>query len=294
MLNLYREGIKVDVSAQNLSDGEKASIIYHDLFEYPLSFSDLIKWQVGSGLGNINVEKSVSRRGGYYFLDGKAGFVYKRLLHKRISAKKTLIAKKYANIIGLIPSVKMVAITGSLAMNNASEDSDIDLLIVSKRNTLWTTRAVSYILLWMFGAKTRKPNDRNQKDKLCLNMWMDESDLNWKVEDRNIYTAHEIAQVAPLVNKDNTYENFLSVNKWILKYWPNAVKIKRLENSVERRVRKLNSKRYTLISDYVEKLAYKLQYQHMKSKMSREVVTKSRALFHPQDWGGVVIKRLTT
>ena len=60
-------------------------------------------------------------------------------------------------------------------------------------------------------------------------MWLDESDMVWQRKDRNIYTAHEIAQIVPLINKDKTYEKFLSHNRWILDFWPNAVKIRKLQ-----------------------------------------------------------------
>ena len=179
-------------------------------------------------------------------------------------------------------------------MENSNEESDIDLMIITKKNLLWTTRAFVYLLIGLLGIKKRRPFDSNQKDKLCLNIWMDESDLSWTKKQRNIYTAHEIAQILPLVNKDNTYEKLLNINRWVLKYWPNSVKIERIENSVKSRVKEQNVIRYTLFTDFLEKLFFKLQYQYMKTKMTREVATATRALFHPQDWGKVVLGRLTS
>src|SRR3990167_2911614 len=116
MLNLYSIETKADQIVETLSDQEKAAIIYHNLFDFPLNFSDLIRWKVGTGVTEIKNSKLISKRNGFYFLEGKVGVVYKRLLHKRISAKKILIANSAAKIISRIPSVKMIAITGSLAM----------------------------------------------------------------------------------------------------------------------------------------------------------------------------------
>lgn len=287
MLNLYSIGTKKDQSVELLDEGEKASVIYHDLFDFPLNFSDLIKWKVGKNVTDIKTVKSVSNRNGYYFLEDKVGVVYKRLLHKRISAKKLLIAKRAAKVISLIPFVKMIAITGSLAMENSTEDSDIDLMFVIEKDRLWTSRLFVYLFIGLFGIQRRRPHDKIQKDRLCLNMWMDESDLSWAKRERNIYTAHEIAQIVPLVNKDKTYEKFLYANKWALSYWPYAVSIKPYAR------KNIKHETYSMMQ-VVEKLAFKIQYQHMKSKISREVIMPTRALFHPQDWGRVVIKRLTT
>lgn len=292
MLNLYTISTKKENSQENLLDNEKTSILYHDLFDYPLSFPDLIRWKSGKSFSSGKSEFSIAIKRGYYFLDGHEGLIYKRLLRKRISAKKMSIAKRAAKVLSLTPGIKMVAVTGSLAMENSSEESDIDIMIITKAGALWTTRAFVYFALHVFGFTTRKPNDNYQKDKLCLNMWLDEDDLVWKKYDRNAYTSHEIAQIVPLVNKDKTYEKFLFTNKWILSYWPSAVRVQSTKYNAQRP--NILSTMYYVLSTTLESVAFKLQYQHMKSKITREVVTKTRALFHPQDWGKVVLSRLSS
>lgn len=284
MLNLYTDSTKKGSGYKNLNNKEIASIIYHNLFDYPLSFSDLIKWTLDKPIREYSEEKTnIVRKNGFYFLEGHEGLVYKRVLRKRISAKKNKIANKAAKLLSFIPWIKMIAVTGSLAMENASEESDIDLMIVTKKGLLWTTRIFTYLLISLFGIQTRKPADSNQKDKLCLNIWLDEGDLIWSKKDRNLYTAHEIAQIVPLVNKDNTYEKLIYQNKWILNFWPNAVRINKKDE--------INSKNINF--SVVERFAYWLQRNHMKSKLTCETVTPTRALFHPQDWGKVIMNRLS-
>ncbi len=265
-----------------LNFNEKASVLYHDLFDYPLNFSDLIKWQLTEPV-TINRNPEVVNKRKFYFLKGREGLIYKRTLRKRISAKKMKIAQKASIFLSFLPGVKMVAVTGSLAMENSSEESDIDLMIITKRGGLWTTRLLSYLVLGVMHFMLRKPNDPNQKNKLCLNIWLDESNLVWSKKNRNLYTAHEIAQIVPLVNKDETYERFLSQNKWILDFWSNAVRIK-----------DLRIKKSSLTINLIEKLAFKLQFSYMKNKISREVVTPTRAIFHPQDLGKVILGRLSS
>ena len=279
------------LKAKSLRSDEIASLIYHDIFDYPLTQGELIKWKAGHRVINHQTS-TISHRDGLYFLKGREGIVYKRVLRERISKRKLLIAKLAVKILRFIPAIKMIGITGALAMQNADENSDIDLVIITKRGTLWTTRLFSYLVTWLLGIKTRKPKDNDQKDKLCLNIWLDESALIWTKKDRNIYTAHEIAQIIPLVNRDKIYEKFLYKNKWIKEYWPNAVRISSMQHVAGSRERKtiLHVTSYLLLK-VVEQLAFRLQYQYMKSKMTREVVTKNRAIFHPNDWGKVVINR---
>lgn len=272
-------------SGEVLDKSEKLSVYYHNLFDFPLTFADLIKWKPSKYLAFKQGGDPVIYQSGYYFLDGRRGLVYKRSLRGRISAKKMEIAHKTSQVLSLMPGIKMVAVTGSLAMGNAGDESDIDLFIITGKSRLWTTRILSYLVLKIFGFGLRMSGGGDQKDKLCLNMWMDEADLAWRKGDRNIYTAHEIAQVLPLVNKDNTYEKFLFKNKWILEFWPNAVKIANCESKISR---SRSGK------GLLERVSYRIQLNHMKSKITREIVTPTRAIFHPQDWGKVIVERLAS
>lgn len=290
MQNLYTLSIQEKEGTNLLSSSERASILYHSFFDFPLTVSELIKWKLGNDTSETRTPAVLGRRG-YYFVEGNEGSIYKRLLRKRISDKKMLIAEKAAKVISLVPTVKMVAVTGSLAMENAADESDIDLMIVASKRTLWTTRLFTYFVLRIMNYKVRLPNDKNQKDKLCLNMWLDESDLKWS-DGRNIYSAHEIAQIRPLVNKDKTYENFLSQNKWILEYWPNSLRMS--DRQEAKSGKNLISYFLSPIATLLEKLTYQLQLWHMRSKITREVVTPTRALFHPQDWSEIILSRFSS
>lgn len=289
MQNLYTTFIGSRVDEADLTAREKFSVNYHNLFDYPLNFSEIIRWLPHVSFCNYGKQMiRFAHKNGFYYLKGREGLIYKRILRKRISAKKLEIAKSASKILSFLPGIKMVGVTGSLAMSNSTEDSDIDLMIITKAGNLWTTRLLTYFVLSTTHFVMRRPFDRNQKDKLCLNMWFDENDLVWQKKDRNIYTAHEIGQILLLVNRNKTYEKFLRCNRWILGFWPNSVKIVQLENKMENG--KSENGKYT--SGLLEKLCYRLQYQHMKSKITREVVTPTRALFHPHDWGKVVLSRL--
>jgi predicted nucleotidyltransferase len=273
-----------------MNEFEKSSVLYHDIFDYPPTKKELVKWKCGTSIKGITSITGITSKKGYYFLNEREDIIQKRLQNKKTSVRKIEIAKRVSKILSKIPSVEMVAVTGSLAMENSSEESDIDLMIITKEGTLWTTRLISYLVNWLIGVKTRRPDDKNQKDKLCFNMWLDESDLVWKKMDRNLYTAHEIAQIVPLINKDKIYEKFLFLNKWILNFWPHAVRIENLQSKTMKLLKTKNSR---VRMDLLENIFYKIQLNYMKSKITREVVTPTRALFHPQDWGKVVLKKLS-
>jgi len=57
-------------------------------------------------------------------------------------------------------------------------------------------------------------------------MLIDEERLEFKKSERNLYLAHEIAQLRPLFQRDKIYEKFMPHNNWIKKYLPNIVAYK--------------------------------------------------------------------
>jgi predicted nucleotidyltransferase len=271
-----------------LGEKEISSLIYHDIFDYPLAPLELIKWTAGKEIGFKNIENiKISTKNGFLFLNGKEGSTLKRLMRKRISKRKIEKAKKAAKILSFLPTIKMVAVTGALAMNNANEDSDIDFLMITKKGSLWTTRLFAMALLKAFGIPRRKYGERSTRDKLCLNIWLDESDLAWSKSSRDIYTAHEISQVIPLANKEQAYERFLSKNTWIADFWPNATSARA---GKEKKRNKIEKRGFAI--RLIEPLTRKAQYWYMKDKITRETITPTRALFHPVDWASFISLKL--
>lgn len=256
---------------KNLPSSQIKSILYHDIFDYPLNRIDIERWVVGERVKRADRKKNkVTFKKGFYFLEGRDSIIKKRIENERFSKGKIRKAKSAAKLLGVIPWIGMIGITGSLAMKNANKFSDIDLMFIVNRGTLWTTRIVVNILLMVFGFSVRRFGGGDEKDKLCLNIWLDDSDMLWRK--KNTFTAHEIAQVVPLVNKNKTYERFVWENRWIQNFWPNAVIIKKAP---------MHFSFWNF--GIIEELLFKTQYLYMKRKITKENVSSSRALFHPVD-----------
>ncbi len=269
-----------------LNKNQIASIVYHNIFGYPLTSKDLVKWSISS-LHSIEILKNhkhkISKHKNYYFLDNQNHLVAARLNNEKESIKKIEIAKRGVGIISQISSVLFVGITGSVAMQNANNQSDIDLMIITKKGTLWTTRFLVYLKLINSKLKIRKPNLLDEKDKLCINLWLDETSL--EIQNKNIYTAHEIAQIIPLFQKDKIFEKLLIKNKWILEFWPNSVKIGNI-------ISKATPKKPNLVHQILELIAFQAQKAYMSGKHTREIITPNMAFFHPKDWSKKVKNKL--
>jgi len=186
------------------------TVAYADIFDYPLTHKELVRWMISSGI-------SPKEHKEYYYLPGRSSLVAVRQERARWQQEKWNIARRAAGILSHIPTIQLVGVTGGLAMNNAKKDDDIDLFIITQRGYLWTTRLLTTILL--FGMR-RKRNHIRVKNKICLNMFMMEDAL--VLQEQDLFTAHEVLQMEPVFDRGHIYKRFLQANKWVKSYLPNA------------------------------------------------------------------------
>jgi len=281
---------------------QKALLItfyYHDIFNYPLKESEILKFLiqlsqsktdrslVEKALKQLISKKKINYKNPYYFLSKKEKTVNLRKNREKHSRKKSQIAKITVKILSFVPWIKMIAITGALAMKNSDKDDDIDFLIITTENRLWMTRFLLALILEILG-KRRRPNDKKFKDKICLNMFLDETALSLSKGKRNLFTAHEICQMRPIFNRNHTYEKFIKENLWVKDYLPNGI-----VNSPRARLaaRQVKAGQKSKLFDFLENLTYKFQTNYMRSKKTNEQIFPNYAFFHPQGNGQKILQK---
>jgi len=214
------------------------TLAYADIFDYPLTAGEIYRFLI---VDKTPAEPSFSRQlkqmvaveermkidGQYFFLKNREETVEERQRREKWSQSKMKIAQRVGGWLRLIPSIKMVAVTGALAMNNTEKEDDIDLLIVTSRDRLWLTRLLAVCLVELV-ARRRHPSDlpagkhgKQVEDKICLNMFLDEGHLQVPQEERDLFTAHEVCQLKPIWERKNTYQKFLKENQWVKQFLPN-------------------------------------------------------------------------
>lgn len=210
-------------------------------------------------------------------------------MHQKISALKIEKAKRIARFLSFFPTITLVAVTGSLAVDNASEDDDLDFFIVTHADTLWLTRPL--IILFLKAMGLRRPPSLPEHhssivaDKVCDNLWLDETALSLPKNKRNLYTAHEVLQAKPLSDRGDTYSRFILANSWTKKYLANAYKLanSNFPSLYQRRgTSLLRQGEVAPKPNWLNYLAFKLQYSYMKSKITRETISLHAAYFHPR------------
>ena len=213
------------------------AVAYADVFDYPLTADEIHRYLVGVAAGraairtclNTSPPRHIARSGRYFTLAGRESAVDTRRARARGAVDYWQRAVRYGHTIGNLPFVRMVAVTGGLAMDNMS-DGDIDYLIVTQPGRLWLCRAMIVGLVRMAALRGTE---------LCPNYLLSERAL--VLSERNLFTAHEVTQMVPLSGMP-TYQQFRALNRWTDDYLPNAVGSPRRVASAEaghRRTRQL-------------------------------------------------------
>lgn len=267
------------------------TLIYSDIFNYPLTKEELWKFlicdrflkkgKLEKELGNLSGAKLIHLEGGRICLLGRGLIVGKRTKRLKESRRKIVIAKRIVKVLSFIPTVLFIGISGGLAIENADEKDDIDLFVITSKNSLWISRLLLVFLLILMGQYRGRGKKKSQK--VCLNMIIDEEALELKRHD--LYVAHEVVQLRPMFDRNNTYNKFLSENKWVTKFLPNSIEIKKLRNEVI----KENKINYSII-DLPNYFAKVIQLLYMHRHITKETVSDHILAFHPFDYGEYVLK----
>lgn len=212
MLGHYSFGV---TNSQTLQQAVLETLAYSDVFDYPLTFDELHRYLTASAppadlaacLSDMGLVSTENR---FYFLADRRETVRTRMNREQASRAAFQRACRYGSILGSLPFVRMVTLTGSLAMLNLSRDADMDYMLVTQPKRLWLARAFAVL----FGRVMRIFGDR-----ICVNLLVAESALEW--HPRDLYSAREMCQMIPLAGMD-VYHRLRAANAWTKSFLPNA------------------------------------------------------------------------
>jgi predicted nucleotidyltransferase len=279
------------------------TLTYSDHFGFPLTLEELYvrliqssctKSELNKILATLVNRKKIGKKGEYYHLSGRSNLIAKRAKNAQISLPAQQRAKELADKLGKVPGVLAIYLTGSLAMANSIADSDIDFMVITNNNQLWTTRFLLTIFTSLIGLR-RSPGSKQNTGKLCLNLYLTPKSFLLPTVKRSLYTAYELMQAVPLYDPHNTHANLLSTNSWIHGYLPNfpLPKGRLLDRKHGQRPSWDTEGGRSLPVGILEFFSYSLQLLYMKNKITREYVTRDAAFFHPRDPSSKILKKLS-
>lgn len=166
-------------------------------------------------LESDKLKRFLEKYRGFYFLKGRQELVERRVNNDKISAGKIKKLRRIVWLFHFVPYVRMIGVTGRLAMKNAGEESDWDLLVVIKSGKIWTGRTLVTLVAHLLG---KRRHGNKIRDRICLNYYVTDESL--EIITKDMFSAHEYSFMFPLLGGE-IYKKFQLKNRWIKNFRPN-------------------------------------------------------------------------
>jgi len=265
-----------------LSQNILATICYYDVLDYPLTVFELWKYLINNDgveifvpekktlmlidiineLESEELKKKIENYQGFYYLSGRKKLVAQRLNRNKISEKKYRIVRRAVWFLRFAPFVRGIAVVGRLAMKNAESQSDLDLLIILRKEHIFTGRFFVTLIVQLLGIRRHGNKIAN---RICLNHFLTDE---FCVSVKDIFSAHEYASALPIFVPE-IFWDFYQKNAWIKKY-----KINYLPESSNLKIIKDNLISHK-IRNFLEKCLAFSVFENFLQKMQTNKITKN-------------------
>lgn len=278
------------------------TIIYYDIFHYPLTEKDLIKnchlsekeFSLCISALEFLIQKGIIyKMGDYYSLSNNNDEILRRKTGNEEAKKWIKKAHFFSRLISWFPFVRGVSLSGSLSKGFVDDDPDIDYFIITKPNRLWITRSLLTAFKIIFLLNSYK--------YFCLNYFVALNTM--EIEEKNLFTATEIITMIPeygIASKQHFYEE----NNWVKAFYPNF----QFENVSNNQVEKVNIIKgffelffYGKLGDMIDDWFMKINIKFRKLKFGKQFneadfmqafkSTKNISKHHPENFQKKVMSK---
>ncbi|HEU5291855.1 MAG TPA: hypothetical protein VFU05_14495 [Cyclobacteriaceae bacterium] len=235
-----RPELLVEIKSNQAETGVIRTLLYFDIFHYPLTLEEIIKFHpqkntrenIVNAISLLRNKLVVFKLDNFYSLHPNPANAQRRKAGNELAKKRLQTARKFSWLISKFPFVRAIMLSGSLSKDYMEASSDIDYFIITEPGRLWITRGLLGLFKRLFLLNSHK--------FFCTNYLIDSQSL--EIEEKNIYTAMETTTLIPVYGKA-LYEKFVIKNQWTRNHLPNmdthrnafiAEKISFLKNIVEK------------------------------------------------------------
>lgn len=210
--------------------------IYNYLYKYKCTFTELEK-----SIEELVARSRIEKINSYFVLSGHGD----KLIENKSESNKYIIkltkrAKKATKILSTCPYIKAVLVCNSLAFENVNKESDIDLLIITKRNRIFLARFIATLVIHIFGFRRHG----NKIDgRVCLSFFLSEDALDLNIvaiKPEDIYLTYWLVTLIPYIGLKK-YNEILNKNIWAIKKLPNFKKPQNLKELKTGKISKIVS-----------------------------------------------------
>jgi len=213
-----RRELILELKSDQVESGVIRTLLYFDIFHYPLTLEEMIKFHpekssrndIVNAISHLRNKLVVFKLDNFYSLHPDNAFAQRRMAGNELAKKRLQTAKKFSWLISKFPFVRSIMLSGSLSKDYMEINSDIDYFIITEPGRLWLTRGLLALFKRLFLLNSHK--------FFCTNYLIDSQSL--EIEEKNIYTAMETATLIPVYGKA-LYEKFVTKNQWTKSHLPN-------------------------------------------------------------------------
>lgn len=252
------------------------TVLYADIFDFPLTVQEIHHFLIYPEAVSLyevrrmlttsdHLHRFLESAEGYVVYSGRSKLIETRLAREESSRRLWPDAIRCGQWLACLPFVRMVALTGALAVRNAADDDDdLDYILVTASGRVWIARAFAILLVRL---------GRLRGVEICPNFVLAESALTQTK--RDIFMAHEVVQIVPLYGHD-LYQKFRVANGWVKDHLANAekpfydeaeIRLHGLQASIKRLLEMLLG---GLLGDRLEQWEYRRKMQRFAPEMQKQ------------------------
>jgi predicted nucleotidyltransferase len=205
-----------------------ATLHYFDLFDFAPTLAELEAYLYGWSapkepiLEAIRTFPNVAHAHGFYCLVGRESIAEERKERTKIAEKLWKRVERFGPLFALCPFVRMVAVCNSLAYDNASAESDIDIFVTTAPNRMNTARFFMKLLTEIFGVRVHHDKVAG---RFCQSFFVTEKMLNLAplAYDFDPHLAYFVATMKPILGAE-VFKKFLEENEsWTGRYFKRSL-----------------------------------------------------------------------
>lgn len=196
------------------SAGLVRSLIFFSCLGYPPTLEEWISgWDAGPDVSVAFPSETEVRQaatalvdaGGVVLKRGRCFFKENEIhigVHEAREAlfpRKVRVARRAVRWLSRLSGVRFVALCNTTALTHARDAGDLDFFIITKRGSLWQTRALAVLPFSLAG---RRPDPHHLiRDAVCLSFFVDDAHLSLdalQLDAEDVYFRHWFLSLLPL------------------------------------------------------------------------------------------------
>jgi len=271
------------------------TVLYADIFKFPLTLAELHRYlihhcPIQQGQLRDSLQQSATlgdllwQGDGYIGLKGHESYLMLRKQREQLTEAMWEQAHRYGQWFGSLPFVRMVGLTGALAVRNpAGIDDDYDYILVTEPGRVWLARACAVLLVRLM---------KLRGIVLCPNYVLAKTQIQQQQQD--LYMAHELMQMVPIYG-GALYSEMIAANTWARDYLPNAQPFAQTIDQPSRLKRFVEWLLGSRVGNWLESWEYRRKLRKFQPEMTQTnyaaKVDAERVKGHFQDHGSPVLER---